>query len=70
MQLEGSQLHTLPIYQTELSTLTVVLVQVTGHAPMHMQQLDMWEVLLEFSSDLDLNQVCEALMDTEYWMGI
>ena len=30
----------------------------------------MWEVLLEFSPDVDLNQVCEVLMDTEYWMGI
>ena len=30
----------------------------------------MWDVLLEFSPDVDLNQVCEALMDTEYWMGI
>ena len=35
-----------------------------------MQQLNMWEFLLEFSPDLYLNQVCEALMDTEYWMGI
>ena len=70
MQLEGSQLHTLLSYQTELSTIVIVLVQVTRHAPICMQQLDMWEVLLEFSPDVDLNQVCESLMDTKYWMEI
>ena len=37
MQLEGSQLHTLPTYQTELSTIAVVLVQVTRHVPICMQ---------------------------------
>ena len=69
MGLEGSQLHTLPPYYTELSAVVVVLVQITGCMPMCMQWLNMWEALLEFSPDLDLNQVCEALMDTEYWMG-
>ena len=37
MWLESSQLHTLPTYQTELRTIAVVLVQVTGHAPIHIQ---------------------------------
>ena len=56
MQLESNQLHMLLTYQTELSTNAVVLVQVTGHAPIHMQWLDMWKVLLEFSPDVDLDQ--------------
>ena len=30
----------------------------------------MWEVLLEFSPDVDLDQFGEALMDAEHWMGI
>ena len=54
MWLEGSQLHTLPTYQTELSTIVVVPVQVTRHVPMHMQQLDTQEVLLECLPDLNL----------------
>ena len=37
MWLESSQLHTLPTYQSELSTILVALVQITGHAPICMQ---------------------------------
>ena len=48
----------------------VVLVQITGHMLICMQQIDMWEVLLEFAPDVDLNPFCEALMDIEHWMGI
>ena len=41
-----------------------------GHALICMQQIDMWEILLEFSPEVDLNQFCEALMETDHWMGI
>ena len=68
MWLESSQLHTLPTYQSELSTIAVVLVQITGHAPIWMYQIDMQEVLLEFLPDL--YQCCETLMEVEHWMGI
>ena len=53
MQLESSQLHTLPAYHTELRIIAIVLVQITGHAHIHMQLLDMWKGLLEFSPDVD-----------------
>ena len=37
MWLESSHFHMLLTYQTEMSTIAVVLVQITGHAPIHMQ---------------------------------
>ena len=30
----------------------------------------MQEVLLEFSLEVDVKQICEALMDIEHWIGI
>ena len=66
MWLESSQLHTLLTYQTDLGTIAVVLVEVMGHVPIFMQQLHMLEVLLEFSLDVGLNDICEALMDTKH----
>ena len=62
MWLETSPLHTLPTYQTELSTIVDM--------PIHMQWLDMQEVLLEFLPNVDLDWFCEALMDTGHWMGL
>ena len=37
MWLESRQLHTLLTYQSELSTIVIVLVQLMGHVPIHMQ---------------------------------
>ena len=69
MWLESHQLNTLPAYQSELNTIAVVLVQTTEHAPIHMQQINLLEVLMEFLPDVDLCQFCEVLIDIEHWMG-
>ena len=65
---KSHQFNTLPAYQSELNTIAVVLVQTTGHAPIHMQWIDLQEVLMEFFPDVDLCQFCKALMDIEHWI--
>ena len=56
MWLESHQLHTLPAYQSELNTIAAVLVQTTGHVPIHIQQINLQEFLIEFLLDVDLSQ--------------
>ena len=34
-----------------------------------MQWIDLQEVLIKFSLDVDLCQFCEDLMDIKHWMG-
>ena len=63
MQLDSLQLNLLPAYEKELKTIAMVLIQTIGHVPIHMQWVDLQEVLMEFSPDLDVCWFCEALME-------
>ena len=63
MWLESHQLNILPAYQSELNTIVIVLLQTTGHVPIHMHWIHLWEVLMEFSPDMDLCQFCDAPME-------
>ena len=65
MWLESHQLHLLPAYQRELNTIVMILAQTTGHAPICMQWINMWEVLMELSPVVDLSQFCEAVVEIE-----
>ena len=69
MWLGSHQLHQLATYQRELNNIVVILVQTMGHAPICMQQVNMWEVLIKFSPEVDLCQSCEVLVEIEQWMG-
>ena len=53
---------------TSLETIQLVLTQVTGVATCRIQQLDHWEMLIEFLLDASMGQLHRDMINIDWWL--